>query len=199
MSAGRFCWYTTIPVYSPLSVAASLQGQSGVVARETIWPQSPKYLLSDLLHKQYADPCSRVELSDASHPEASWKLVTFGQWTVIRGWCPAGLGLGERCLTAPEILVQRLARGFNPTCGCSIWTLTWACSSAASGTFLVTQRFPVTTSLLTKVFMIYKCFSLLLLYFCLCSQALGLPFIIHLNWPFLKVLRAGRKALLRIS
>lgn len=42
----------------------------------------PNILLSDLLHKQHADPCSRAELSDASHPEASWKMMTFAQWTV---------------------------------------------------------------------------------------------------------------------
>lgn len=104
----RFCWHTTTPVPSPLSVAAFiLQEQSGVLATEAIWPESLQYLLSDLLRKQGADPCSRIELPDSSHPEASWKMMTFAQQTETRGGCPTGLGLEEQWLSAPEVLIQR--------------------------------------------------------------------------------------------
>lgn len=153
-----------------------LQGQSGVVALETLWPQSPKHLLSDLLREQYADPCSRVELSDASHPGASWKMMTLAQWTVMGGRCPAGPGLGEQCLASPKVLVQRLARGLNPAWGCSLGTLSWpALPQLPERTSRLRSSRP-SPSLLTltgagKLFMVYKRFSLLRLYFCLSSQA----------------------------
>lgn len=160
-----------------------LQEQSGVLVTEAIWPESLKYLLSDLLHKQCADPCSRVKLPDSSHPIASWKRMTFAQQTEMRGRCPAGQGLEEQWLSTAEVLFQRPLWPGASIPPAAVW---YGHPHLAALLQLLKDALRLPCSLLstlrlTELFTIYKCFSLMLQHFFLCSQGLGLPFVICLN------------------